>query len=183
MTSVAAGLFADDANYPGFIAEGNVNVDPGFTSGDCTDDLVAQMTEHRNSGTFGFWGYDPGNDFTMPNYFLGYPYAEDFSYTASLTSTDGLHVGSLQYYPEEMSDYKGVTVSVDNEDLYIATEFTLSQNYPNPFNPTTTIDYSIVKNNSVSLNIYNILGQKVRTLISPNIKAAGSYSARWEWYE
>jgi hypothetical protein len=41
----------------------------------------------------------------------------------------------------------------------------LSQNYPNPFNPVTTIEYSIARPGAVSLRIYNVAGQLVRTLV------------------
>jgi hypothetical protein len=53
-------------------------------------------------------------------------------------------------------------------------KFALFQNYPNPFNPSTTIVYSIPKNGLVKLNIYNVLGQKIRTLVN-EVKAAGEY--------
>lgn len=57
--------------------------------------------------------------------------------------------------------------------------YSLDQNYPNPFNPTTTISFSIEKPSHTRLTIYNILGQKVTTLIDRNLPA-GEHSVRWD---
>lgn len=55
----------------------------------------------------------------------------------------------------------------------------LSQNYPNPFNPNTEIVYSIPKSGHVSLSIYNVLGQRVRTLVDRE-KPAGMHRVTWD---
>jgi len=55
----------------------------------------------------------------------------------------------------------------------------LHQNYPNPFNPSTTISYNLPKTGSVRLDIYNIKGQLVRTLVNDH-KTAGSHSVIWD---
>jgi hypothetical protein len=61
----------------------------------------------------------------------------------------------------------------------IPTEFGLGQNYPNPFNPTTSIKYQIAENANVSLTVYNMLGQQVKTLIAGQ-QEAGYYTVNWD---
>jgi hypothetical protein len=56
--------------------------------------------------------------------------------------------------------------------------YALDQNYPNPFNPSTTINFSIAKAANVKLNIYDILGQKVASLVD-NFMTAGSYQVKF----
>lgn len=65
--------------------------------------------------------------------------------------------------------------SVENETTTLPSKFALSQNYPNPFNPTTKIAFTLNNNAQVSLTVYNIVGEKVATLIS-DYKNAGEYS-------
>jgi len=65
-----------------------------------------------------------------------------------------------------------------NDDSYVeAVKVTLS-NYPNPFNPQTTIAFSTEKAGHVKLNVYNIKGQLVKTLINANI-GAGQHTVIW----
>ena len=54
----------------------------------------------------------------------------------------------------------------------------LSGNYPNPFNPTTTISYSVANENYVEIVIYNVKGQKVKTLVNETIKS-GNHNVTW----
>jgi hypothetical protein len=58
-------------------------------------------------------------------------------------------------------------------------EFVLSQNYPNPFNPTTKIEFTLAKSGLVTLQIYDVLGRKVRTLVSEEL-SAGYKSVLWD---
>lgn len=61
----------------------------------------------------------------------------------------------------------------------IPKEFTLFQNYPNPFNPQTVIEYALPYDCKVEITIYNILGQKVRTLASER-QEAGYKRVVWD---
>ncbi len=67
----------------------------------------------------------------------------------------------------------------DEADVNTPKRFALDQNYPNPFNPATTISYGLDRQDKVSLEIYNILGQKVRTF-DEGIKSVGSHLIFWD---
>jgi hypothetical protein len=59
------------------------------------------------------------------------------------------------------------------------TSYRLFQNYPNPFNPRTTIAYQVPQASQVSLVIYNLLGQRVRTLVKTT-QPSGCYQVDWD---
>ena len=61
----------------------------------------------------------------------------------------------------------------------IPTQFGLNQNYPNPFNPSTTIKYQIPEATHVTLTIYDLKGQVVKTLVNTN-QEARNYSIVWD---
>jgi hypothetical protein len=60
----------------------------------------------------------------------------------------------------------------------VPTSFVLGQNYPNPFNPTTRISFDLPKSCEVKLEVYNLLGQRVKTLLSGQM-TAGSHGIDW----
>ncbi|HNX03550.1 MAG TPA: T9SS type A sorting domain-containing protein, partial [Candidatus Cloacimonas sp.] len=72
----------------------------------------------------------------------------------------------------------GTGQPVANEDPVITAITSLKGCYPNPFNPETTIRFSVKDKTPVELNIYNILGQKVRTLINKPLEA-GEHTVVW----
>jgi len=67
----------------------------------------------------------------------------------------------------------------DDHGSLLPYRFELSQNYPNPFNPATTIEYSLPRRSSVKIDVFNLLGQKVRTLVDRE-ESAGAYSITWD---
>jgi hypothetical protein len=61
----------------------------------------------------------------------------------------------------------------------IPDKYALEQNYPNPFNPSTTIEFSLPENvKSVTLSIYNVLGEKIAELVN-GAMVAGKYEYKW----
>lgn len=67
---------------------------------------------------------------------------------------------------------------VEQVDGTLPKKFELYQNYPNPFNPSTTIRYDLPTRSHVRLQIFNLLGQDVTTLVNTT-QSAGSYKAEW----
>ena len=72
-----------------------------------------------------------------------------------------------------------ISDAVDNTSVTLPTEFRLEQNYPNPFNPSTVIRYSLKTPAHVRLYIYNLIGQKIRTL-EDTYQNAGKYALIWD---
>jgi len=111
-------------------------------------------------------------------------------------SADAMQEGVSDYAPnwwgtqwcdptfEKYFMYRGVILSpnenaIDKNKEQLITDFKLYPNVPNPFNPTTTIAFRIPENSQVRLDIYNILGQQVKTLVNTNL-SQGYHSVIWD---
>jgi hypothetical protein len=92
-------------------------------------------------------------------------------------------VGKVWYDDFTIEPIEVVTTGISDPGNYIRAEipneFELGQNYPNPFNPETNIKYSVPKNDHIQIEVYNILGKKVRTLFEGQ-QTAGTYQVRWD---
>ncbi len=95
------------------------------------------------------------------NWVTGTAWFDDFSVVKMVLA------GGSAIEPE-----KGMTANVPSR-------FVLAQNYPNPFNPETTIEYALPSQSKVTLTVFNVLGQKVRTLTN-TVQPAGHYSVVWD---
>jgi hypothetical protein len=71
-------------------------------------------------------------------------------------------------------------VGFNEIDFTLPLCYELNQNYPNPFNPTTTIEFSLPKKSKVEIDIFNLLGQKVNSLIEDKILEPGYHSVTWD---
>jgi hypothetical protein len=72
------------------------------------------------------------------------------------------------------------SVSNETEIVDQPNAYALQQNYPNPFNPSTTIQFSLAAAENVTLEVYNMLGQKVATLLQGERMAAGNHMQRFD---
>lgn len=91
---------------------------------------------------------------------------------SSLTGVLYFSFSNYKLTPRKDDDFVGYTTGVENE--VVPAEFALRQNYPNPFNPSTAIEFSLPKGENVKLEIFDVLGRKVQTIIN-EFKEAGNY--------
>ena len=152
----------------------NVEADPGFGSsvtnqlGNLLDYVLKISTNTLDTPWFyGTTHYPPA-----------WPLTEDLSYSNTAlqsAGTDGYALGDLNWFPSQKAQW---VLGVETVSSQIPDEFSLSEAYPNPFNPETKINFNIAKNSNVKMIVYNILGQKIRTLVNQEMNA-GSYSTTW----
>jgi hypothetical protein len=77
------------------------------------------------------------------------------------------------------ADTDSLFLDADDPDETVPAIYDLAQNFPNPCNPSTTIKYSLETRGFVELSVYNILGRKVRTLVSAE-KEVGWHEVMWD---
>jgi hypothetical protein len=83
--------------------------------------------------------------------------------------------GNYKLIPRKNDDFIGHVMDAEYE-IELPQKYSLSQNYPNPFNPSTKINYSLPVEENVTLKIFNVLGQEVKTLISNEMVSAGRHT-------
>jgi hypothetical protein len=113
------------------------------------------------------------------------------------TATRGPFFVGFSREPDQFPDQKYLAGRIDDVKLYnhpvpldsigtpsektaqLPTDYALAENYPNPFRRSTTIEYDLPTTSTVTISVYDVLGRKVKTLVSGE-KPAGSYEVRFE---
>lgn len=156
---------------------------------------------YESSRTLAKWRA-PGNE-AIGNYtYPDWPIPVDLSYSNEEYLTaglGGLPLGDLNWFPAKKAEFDmkkaelyaeleaalnaGRTPEMDPTSIErtgntIPSSIELAQNYPNPFNPTTVIEFSLNENALVKLEIFDVAGRLVTTLVN-DMMSAGTYSATW----
>ncbi len=87
--------------------------------------------------------------------------------------------GEFTVSSSDTFEFQMITVDINENEQQIPKTFVLKQNFPNPFNPTTKINFDLPISSNVKLEIFNLLGQKVRTLVDEKVNA-GFISVVWD---
>jgi hypothetical protein len=200
-------LFDDNDTYP-FLTEGAwiMEGDPNFVS---LEDRVEQLIQwgivtapagnnillpkFRSPANMAVTG-EPENYL-----FFDWPLYPNLAYTNEAYLTAGLGgypLGDLNWFPEQKESWEAQkealyaelqlaldegrpTSSVREIGGTIPSSIHLAQNYPNPFNPTTEIQFSLPNQANVSLEIYDLTGRLITTLIDGNM-SSGNYTVTWD---
>jgi len=158
---------------------GNLTLDPQFANTDVVnhaDKLIRYIHSICLTGWGdSTWQFSPSGDMYPPTW----PLPEDLAYSNAALQTagkDGFPIGDLNWFPLKKAEW--LLTDVKRVDP-LPQEYTLAQNFPNPFNPSTSIQFTIPQNELVRLVVYNMLGQKVRTIVDQEMEA-GTFVANWD---
>jgi hypothetical protein len=123
------------------------------------------------------------NGSALPSWLHFDPNTKTLSGTPKQTETDTIKIIAANSDTVSASCLFKITVTnatgVEEDNGQHPKEFMLLQNYPNPFNPATVISYQLPAYSNMKLTIYNILGQKIKTLVN-SFQNAGEHSLVWD---
>lgn len=153
-----------------------------FTANATTDGVVLNWTTASELNNHGFEveRSSDGNDFFTIAFIKGagtttegrnYSYTDDVNYKG----------GETFFYRLKQVDLDGRIQysSIVEVEFDVPKDFVLHQNYPNPFNPSTVIKYAVPKTSLVKINVYDLTGQEVASLVN-EVKEAGTYELKFD---
>lgn len=173
MNDRTTAMFADDANYPELLHENSFTEDPGFVQSTPVDTIIKRFVSVREGGGGYSWGWGFYDNVEANWFVVNWPLPENFTYsnTAYKTGgTDGLALGDLKWDRE--------TSGIANPTLNSQPDFTINC-YPNPFIQSTTINFEVMRPTTVSVKVFNLLGQNVGTLLDNMQVSSGENSLEW----
>jgi len=174
MNSETQSMFSNTTTWPNFDQSGNQSVDPGFGTTITTDALNGTDTTYGvgllayiaavrgGQGTTQSYAYQKTIVGTNADWTPIWPLPERnalvySNQTLKTGATDGTAIGD--------TNFSASITAVESIPTTIPNKFELYNAYPNPFNPSTNIKFNLAQNGNVSLKVYNMVGQLVRTIV------------------
>ena len=152
----------------------------GFNAGQQDGYVILRWSTASESNNPGF---DIEKSFDQ-NTFTKIGFVQGLGTTSSTTEYEFIDEGSPDgrlYYRIKQIDYDGTASYSPVLEIMLSNslKYIVSQNYPNPFNAETTIPYDIPRDSKVELTVFNVLGNKVATLVD-EFQIAGSYQVHFD---
>ncbi len=186
MNDYTKAMFDDASSYPYLVEENNIEVDPGFNADLVSAVLAKELPFVKLYRRYGYGAMvDPKERHYAPDgnfWDIPWPLPESLVYTNETVKTHaegGFPVGDLNWYPDKKAEWEDYVDDVKIINSGVPSDYELSQNYPNPFNPSTEINFSIPTSGNITLDVYNVLGQKVATLVNKEL-SAGNYKYQFD---
>ena len=181
----------DEGNFISEVAFGYSvdNIAPEMVvglTGNYIDDIMMLSWDHSQANDMSHYNiyYSTEADFS-PNEenLVGSHSENNFNHEMDMiNSGDHFYIVSAVDVHENHGEYSEVlTITVLDVDvnLGLPNVFAIHQNYPNPFNPTTKINYDLPEDALVSINVFDLMGRSIKTLVSEKI-SAGFNSTLWD---
>ena len=119
------------------------------------------------------WSWDFGDGNTSADQNPVHTYENEGVYQVSLVITTDIGTESIPFTADIQIGALDISENINPEN------FGITKNYPNPFNPNTTIDYYLGESGMVSLNVYNINGKLIDTIVN-DYQVSGKHSVTWQ---
>ena len=120
--------------------------------------------------------YQPTNQSIIDSFSLG---NGEFDFHWSVQVTDGIDTLFAGGEDDSIRYFTFSTTQLGLDLFNIPTNYSLKQNYPNPFNPSTTIEYQIAKSEFVSISIFDLAGNRIKTILNLHVDSGFGY-ATWD---